>query len=141
MFAISITIPPVAIAWAGLSILIGFLALAKRRSFIGWMAASILFTPFAAVVLFFLPRADVPAKPKSPLAQPLSPPPPLPSRPSLFRRVTGAAKFRMKENPASNAIAGAASAAHRSLENFANHAELERDIKQSVRNRFERDAT
>ena len=34
MFAISIAIPPIAIAWAGLSLLIGLLALTKRRSFV-----------------------------------------------------------------------------------------------------------
>lgn len=140
MFAISITIPPVAIAWAGLSILIGFLALAKRRSFIGWMAASILFTPFAAVVLFFLPRADDTPKTKTSAVPPQSPPSPplLPARPSLFRRVAGAAKFRVKESPASKAFAGAASVAHRSLENFATNTELERDIKQSVQDRLGR---
>lgn len=141
MFAISIAIPPVAIAWAGLSILIGFLALAKRRSFIGWMAASILFTPFAAVVLFFLPRVEATPKTKAPAVppQPQPAPPPLPASPSLFRRVAGAAKFRAKENPASKALAGAASVAHRSLENFASRAELEQDIKQSVQDRFGHD--
>lgn len=141
MFAISITIPPAAIAWAGLSILVGFWAIARRRSFIGWMVASILFTPFAAVVLFFLPRADAAAKIQSP-AVPLQlqpDPPALPRRSSLFRRIAGATKFRVQENAASRALAGAASVAHRSLENFASRAELERDIKQSVQDRLGRD--
>lgn len=52
MFAISILIPPVVIAWAVLSVFVGLLALIRRRSFDGWLAASILFTPLAAVVLF-----------------------------------------------------------------------------------------
>lgn len=140
MFAISITIPPVAIAWAGLSILVGFLALAKRRSFIGWMAASILFTPFAAVVLFFLPRANATAKIQPPAGslQSRLDPPALPAPPSLFKRVAGATKFRVKENAASRALAGAASVAHRSLENFASRAELDRDIKQSVQDHLGR---
>jgi hypothetical protein len=52
MFAISLTIPPVAIAWAGLSLLIGLLAVAKRLSFTTWMLASIILSPFAVIVLF-----------------------------------------------------------------------------------------
>lgn len=128
MFAISIAVPPVAITWIGLSLLIGLLALAKRRSFTGWMAASMLFTPFFAVVLFFLPRANIPVKTK-----PTAIPPPLPTRPSLLGRVAAAAKFRVRQNGAANVLAEETRRAHRSLDNFT---ELERDIKQSVQSRL-----
>jgi hypothetical protein len=126
MFAISIPIPPIAIAWLGLSLLIGLLALAKRRSFVGWLLASLLFTPFATVVLFYLPpaKASVPKKGKT------KGPPPMPTSPSLFRRITGAARFRMKESRSAKAVVGVTGAAHRSLE---------RDIAKSVKSRFGRD--
>ena len=41
MFAISIPIPPVAIAWAALFIVIGVVALAKGRSVVGWITATL----------------------------------------------------------------------------------------------------
>jgi hypothetical protein len=129
MFAISIPIPPIAIAWLGLSLLIGLLALAKQRSFVGWLLASLLFTPFAAVVLFYLPpaKASVPKKGKT---KSRAAPPPMPTSPSLFRRIIGAARFRMKESRSAKAVVGVTGAAHRSLE---------RDIAKSVKSRFGRD--
>jgi hypothetical protein len=137
MFAISISIPPIAITWLVLSPLIGWLALAKRRSFVRWMLASILLTPLAAIVLLFLPAAKKAAPGNQ--TKPTVIPPPRPKSPSLIRRVAGATGFRVKESRAAKALASATGAAHRSLEDFANRAELDSEIAKTVQSRFGRD--
>lgn len=128
MLAFSIPVPPIAIAWLALSVIVAFLAFAKGRSFIGWMAACIFFTPFVAVVLFFLPSE-----------KPGATPPPVPRAPSLFRRVVNAAGYRLKESAPTKLASSAASAAHRSLSSFAIRGELDRDIAKTVKRRFGKD--
>ena len=135
MFAISISIPPIAIAWAGLSLLIGVLALAKRRSFVGWMLASILLTPFVVVVLLYLPPAEKSGSVKN---KPQVIPPPLPRSPSLALRAIRAFGFRVRESRAASTLSGAKDAAH-GPQGFASRAELDRDIADSARSRFGRD--
>jgi hypothetical protein len=129
MFVISIPVPPIAIAWLGLSLIIGLCALAKQRSFGGWLLASLLITPFAAVVLFYLPpaKATVPKKGKT---ESREAPPPMPTSRSLFRRIFGAPRFRMKDGRSAKAAAGVGVAAHGSLES---------DIARTVKSRFGRD--
>lgn len=60
-------------------------------------------------------------------------PPAVPKAPYLLRRVAGAASFRVKESRAAKAAIGTTTAAHQSLETFANRTELDRDIAKSVR--------
>ena len=135
MFAISIAIPPIAIAWAGLSLLIGLLALTKRRSFVAWMWASILFTPFAVVVLFYLPPAEKSGARKD---KPQAVPPALPSAPSLARRAISGAVSWVKRRRTVSALSNEGDMVHRALEGHANHTELDRDIARSVQNTFGR---
>ena len=120
MFIISIPIPPIAIAWLGLSVIVGLCALAKQRSFGGWLLASLLITPFAAVVLFHLPPAKASVESRA------APPPMSTNRWRIF----SAARFRMKERRSAKAILGVRGAAHGSLES---------DIAKTVKNRFGQD--
>jgi hypothetical protein len=128
MFAISIPIPPVAVGWVILSLLIGLFAVAKGRPFLSWFVASLFATPFVGACLFFLPHEA-----KSPTAPSRLP---KPHKRSLVRRTLGAAGFRLKDSRAGKAVAGAKGVAHRSLEGFAVRAELDHGITKSVRDQF-----
>ena len=54
----------------------------------------------------------------------------MPTNRSLFRRIIGAARFRMKERRSARAVVGVRGAAHGSLES---------DIAKTVKSRFGRD--
>lgn len=128
MFAISISIPPVAIAWAIFSVVIGLIAAAKGQSAIGWILACLLFSPLVGLVLLFLPTKK---------GHPT--PPPLPKSSSLTRRSLAALGYRVKESRAVKIAADAKGTARRTLESFTSKAELDREIATTVRSQFPSD--
>jgi hypothetical protein len=125
MFAISIPIPPVAIAWAIFSVVIGLVALAKGRSAIGWILACLIFSPIVGLVLLFLPDEKRHSRPPS-----------LPKPPSLAWRTLAAVGFRVKQSRAVKVAVHAKGMARRSVDDFTRKTELDREITTTVRRQF-----